>query len=268
MQTEKSMSRKIVITSGKGGVGKTSVCANLGIRLASLGKRVCMVDADFGLNNLDLVTGLENLVVYDAIDCIEGRCRPKQALIRSKANKNAYILPSIHSLSKPEFPPEKLKDLIEGLSTSFDFVLIDCPAGVSGGFKTAVSVADEALLITTPHLSSLRDADKVIAFLRSFKTQTIKLVINRVRGDLVVGGMTISPEEIEKTLKCRLAGVIPEDDRIFLYSAGFLPPDSPSYKAFKILASNVANDKDRIFNYSKEYRGFLGSIRRGLKRTL
>ena len=262
------MARKIVITSGKGGVGKTSIVANLGIRLATSGKRVCMVDADFGLNNLDLVTGLENMVVYDAIDCIEGRCRPTQALIRSKASKNAYILPSIHSLSKPDFPPDRLKELIEGLSSSFDFVLIDCPAGVSAGFKTAVSVADEAILVTTPHLSSLRDADKVLACLRSLKTQTIRLVVNRVRGDLVVGKVMLSPEEIEKTLKCRLLGVIPEDDRVFLYSAGFLPPDSPSFKAFKILSTNLLSGKEKLYNYDGEYRGFIGSIRRGLKRTL
>ena len=262
------MARKIVVTSGKGGVGKTTIVANLGVRIASSGKRVCMIDADFGLNNLDLVMGLENLVVYDAIDCMEGRCRPKQALIRSNANKNAYILPSIHSLSKPEFPPEKLSELIEGLSSAFDFVLIDCPAGVGGGFKTAVLSADEALIVTTPHLSALRDADKVIACLRSYKNQSVKLVVNRVRGDLVVGGVMLSPEEIVNTLKCPLAGVIPDDDGVFLHSAGFIPYDSPSYKAFKILASNVINGKDRIYNYSSEYKGFWGSIRRGLKRNL
>ncbi len=262
------MARKIVITSGKGGVGKTSVAGNLGVRLALNGKRVCMVDADLGLNNLDMVMACENLVVYDIADCIEGRCRPKQALIQSKISKNAFIMPSVHSFSKGGISSERLGELITGLATSFDFVIIDCPAGVGEEFRRAVSVADEALVVTTPHLSALRDADKVLSSLRSLKIENVKIIVNRVRGDLVVSGQAISPEDIEKALKCPLAGIIPEDDGIFLYNAGEIPPQSPSFKAFKILAGNVALSRRKIYDYSKDYMGFWGSIRRGLKRTL
>lgn len=262
------MARKIVVTSGKGGVGKTSVLANLGVRLAFSGKRVCMVDADVGLNNLDMVMACENLVVYDLADCIEGRCRPKQALIQSRICKNAYVLPSFHSISGEALSFERFAELIEGLATTFDVILIDCPAGIGESFRRAVFSADEALVVTTPHLSALRDADKVLANLRGMKTQSVRLVVNRVRGDLVVSGRMLSPEDIEKTLKCKVAGVIPDDDSVFLCNAGVIPPESPSYKAFKILAHNVISDKKKIYDYSKEYRGFWGSIKRGLKRTL
>ena len=262
------MARKIVITSGKGGVGKTTVLANLGIRLAIGGKRVCMIDADVGLNNLDMVTACENLVVYDLADCIEGRCRPKQALIQTRISKNAYVLPSFHSLSSESFTFERFSDLIEGLSTSFDFVLIDCPAGIGESFRRAVYSADEALVVTSPHLSALRDADKVIANLRGMKINSIKLVINRVRGDLVTSGKTLSPEDIEKALKCRAVGIIPDDDNAFLCNAGEIPPDSPSYKAIKILAKNVVFDKYKAYDCAKDYKGFIGGIKRALKKSL
>ena len=262
------MARKIVVTSGKGGVGKTTVLANLGIRIAQCGKRVCMIDADVGLNNLDMVTACESLVVYDLADCIEGRCRPKQALIQTRISKNAYVLPSFHSLSVTEISFERFSDLVEGLSASFDVILIDCPAGIGESFRRAVYSADEALLVATPHLSSVRDADKVLANLRGMKMESVKLVINRVRGDLVVSGRTLSPEDVEKTLKCRMAGIIPDDDSVFLCNAGEIPPESPSFKAFKILAHNVVTNKYRTFDYAKNYKGFFGSIRRGIKRSI
>lgn len=262
------IARKIVITSGKGGVGKTSLLANLGLRLALGGKSVCMVDADFGLNNLDMVTACENLVTYDVADCIEGRCRPKQALIQCKASKNAYLLPSSHTFTRTEIPSDRLNQLISGIATSFDFVLIDCPAGMSEEFKKAVCLADEALVVTTPHLSALRDADKVLASLRAMKIDKVKIVVNRVRGDLIVGGLALSPEEIEKALCTPLAGIIPDDDQVFLCNAGELPPESHAFKAFKILANNVLLGKRKIYDYSKEYLGFWGSIRRGLKQNL
>lgn len=262
------MSRKIVITSGKGGVGKTSVVANLGVRLAQVGKRVCMVDADFGLNNLDMMLGLEGLVTYDVSDCIEGRCRPKQALVQSRITRNAYVLPSVHSLSGYEISTDRLNELIDGLATSFDYVLVDCPAGLGGGFTRAVSACDEAIIVTTPQLFSLRDADKVYASLRGMKTDSVRLVINRVRGDLILDGLMLSPEEIEATLKCPLLGVIPDDDSVLLCNAGEIPPEAPSFSAFKILAGNLLSGKVKIYNYAKEYSGFVGSIKRGLKRTL
>lgn len=261
------MAKKIVITSGKGGVGKTTTLANLGLNLACFGKRVCMIDADLGLNNLDMVLGLESLIVYDLSDCIEGRCRPKQALVQSRNSKNAYLLPSVHSFVGKDVK-EPFKELIEGLSTCFDYILIDCPAGIGEEFRRAISLADEAIIVTTPHLSALRDADKVLANLRSLKIENVSIVVNRVRGDLIVSGHMISPEEIEDTLKCKLLGVIPDDDFVFLCSAGEIPPEAQSYKAFKILANNLIDGKNKIYSYSKDYLGFWGSIRRGLKKTL
>lgn len=262
------MAKCIVITSGKGGVGKTTVTANLGFRLASLGKRVCITDADFGLNNLDVVTGVENLVVYDVVDCIEGKCRAKQALIQSPVNKNLYILPAVHSFFKGEVSSENLKELIDGLSPSFDYILIDCPAGIDIGFRRAVSVCSEALVVTSSQLSSLRDADKVLAILRSFRLDYVGLIVNRVRGDLVADGVVLSPEEIAGVLKTDILGIIPDDDAVFLNNAGLLPSDSPAARAIKILASNLVNGKNRLYNYKADYVGFFGSIRRSLKRNL
>ena len=262
------MSRKIVITSGKGGVGKTTVTANLGYRLASMGKRVCLVDADFGLNNLDVATGVEQSVVYDVIDCIEGRCRAKQALIESPSRKNLFVLPSAHSFARSEVNANSFNELIEGLSNSFDYVLIDCPAGVGGGFHKAITSSDEAIIVTALQLSALRDADKVIGIVKSYNLKKVSLVVNMVRGDLVADKTIISPEKAEDILKTELIGVIPSDDGLLLNNAVNLPCDSPSYKAFKTLASNVEKNRNKIFNYSADYVGFLGSIRRGLKRTL
>lgn len=262
------MARKIVVTSGKGGVGKTSVAANLGIRLARSGKRVCIADADFGLNNLDVVTGVENLVVYDISDCVEGRCRAVQALVEIPSAKNVYVLPSVRAFARNSITENAVNELIEGLSAVFDYIVIDCPAGINDGFSLAVSAAEEALVVTTPQLSSLRDADKVLSVLRGYGMDKIRLVINRIRGDLVAGGDMLSPEEIEKTLHCSLAGVIPDDDNVFLCNAGLIPPDSPAFKAFGTLASNVASGKSKIYDYISKYSGFLGAIRRGIKRNI
>ena len=262
------MSRKIVITSGKGGVGKTTVTANLGYRLASMGKRVCLVDADFGLNNLDVASGVEQSVIYDVVDCIEGRCRPKQALIESPSRKNLFVLPSVHSFARSEIDSNSFNELIEGLSGSFDYVLIDCPAGVSGGFHKAVTSSDEAIIVTTLQLSALRDADKVIGIVKSYNLKKVSVVVNMVRGDLVADKAIISPEKAEDILKTELIGVIPSDDGVLLNNAVNLPCDCGAYKAFKTLASNVEKNRNKIFNYSADYVGFIGSIRRGLKRTL
>ena len=262
------MARKIVITSGKGGVGKTSVMANLGARLATMGKRVCLVDMDFGLNNLDVVMGVESLIVYDIVDCIEGKCRAKQALIESPDRKNLYILPSVHSFTKSQVSPENIKELFTSIDASFDFIFLDCPAGIDAGFHRAVSVCDEAFVVTTPQLSSLRDADKVLSILRSYSLLSVSVIINRVRGDLVVEGMTLSPEEIENVLKTEVIGIVPEDDGVFLYNAGNIPPELEASKAFRLLAANVIGGKNKIYNYAKNYVGFFGSIRRGLKKNL
>ena len=198
------MARKIVITSGKGGVGKTTLTANLGIALASLGQRVCLIDIDFGLNNLDVVMGVENKVVYNIVDVLEGRCRIKQALVQHSNLKNLFVLPSGSNECGYRISGQSIKLLIESFSPLFDYIFFDCPAGIDIGFHRAVSCADEAIVVTTPSLTSLRDADKVISILNSYKLNKVGLVVNRARGDLIMSEKMLTPYDIQALLKIEL----------------------------------------------------------------
>ena len=262
------MSRRIVVTSGKGGVGKTTVVANLGSMLANMGQRVVLIDIDFGLNNLDVVLGVENKVVYDICDVLEGRCRIKQALVQSNDKKNLYILPSGNTDVCSLISGQNIKLLIESISPIFDYVILDCPAGIDVGFHRAVSCADEALVVVTPNLPSLRDADKVLSVLDSYKLDKNFIVINRARGDLIVGEKMMMPKDIQSILKTEIIGVLPEEDAVFLSSGYRLPVRSDSYKAYKILANNVHRDNNKIFDVTGKYCGFLGSIRRCIKKSV
>ena len=256
------MARNIVITSGKGGVGKTTVAACLSAQLARKGQRVILCDADFGLNNIDVVAGVENLVVYDLVDVIEGRCRAKQALIRHPDFGNLYILTSSHSAPERYVSPQSFKIVLDGLSPQFDFVLIDCPAGIDDGFHRAVAAADEAIVVATPHVSSLRDADKVITLLKSYRLNAVSLVVNKMRGDLLLSGESLTPMEIEKLLKLPVLGILPEEYAIY---GGELTDLHP---AFKMLAGNLLTGKNKLFDVTKKYTGALGALRRMLKRNL
>lgn len=263
------MTRKIVITSGKGGVGKTTVCANLGCHLSMLGLRVALVDIDFGLNNLDVVMGLENKVVYDIVDVIEGRCRAKQALVQDREYKNLYVLPSSRNSERYDVSGQNVKMVLNSLSPTFDYILIDCPAGIGAGFHRAVSCADEGIVVTTPHLSSLRDADKAIALLKSYRTKS-RLVINKVRGDLILNREMISPDEIVSLLGLDLLGILPEEDNVFLYGnyGKTIAYKGDAKDAFSMLASNLHFGTRHVFDYLKKYTGFWGSIKRSIKRSL
>ena len=174
------MSDIIVVTSGKGGVGKTTTAANLGIGLANLQKKVVMVDTDIGLRNLDVVLGLENRIVYNLVDVIEGRCRLKQALIRDKRQKELYLLPSAQTRDKTAVTPEQMRKLCDELRTQFDYVLLDCPAGIEQGFFNAIAGADRAVVVTTPEVSSIRDADRIIGILESSGLSDVFLIIKRI----------------------------------------------------------------------------------------
>ncbi len=262
------MARKIVITSGKGGVGKTTVTANLGIALAGMGVRVVLVDIDFGLNNLDVVMGVENKIVYDLLDIIEGRCRAKQALVQDNEKKNLFILPSGSVKSSSQISGQQIKLIIENISPMFDYVLIDCPAGIDVGFHRAVSCADEAIVVATPSLPSLRDADKVLAVLASYKPDFIGLVVNRARGDLIMSDKMMMPSDIQALLKTDIIGVLPEEDAVFLSSGYSLPKRSDSYRAYKMLAMNVHKHTKKIFDVTYKYSGFFGSIRRSIKKSI
>ena len=228
--------RRIVVTSGKGGVGKTTLTAALGRKLARAGSRVVLVDADVGLNNLDVVTGVERRVVYDIGDVLAGRCRAFQALV-ADSESSLRILPS--SRDCLSISAQAFSQVIASLP-DFDFALIDCPAGIELGFHRAVSAADEAIVVVTPSASSIRDADKVLTLLKSYPLKDASLVVNRVRPDLVRKGETLSAGEIGGLVRTPVIGVIPEDDAVTVYQQlGTFPTDSPSDRAYAYLAQNV-----------------------------
>ena len=257
------MARRIVITSGKGGVGKTTVAVQLGLCLAAKGERVVLADADVGLNNIDVVSGVENAVIYDVADVIEGRCRAAQALVRHPESPNLFILSSNRTDPNRYISPQAMRLVLENLSPKYDYILIDSPAGIGGGFHRAVAAAEEALVVTTPHLSSLRDADKVISVLQSYRLKKVELVVNMVRGDLIVDGEILSPREISQLLKIPLAGAVPQEDGVFLGEGG-----GGARKAFRLLAANIMNGTHKLYNATNRYNGFFGSIRRSLKKSL
>ena len=181
------MGKSIVVTSGKGGVGKTTAAANIGTGLAQIGRRVCLVDADIGLRNLDVVMGLENRIVYDLIDVVEGNCRIRSALIKDKRLENLFLLPAAQTREKDAVSPEQMQVLIEDLKKEFDYVLVDCPAGIEQGFKNAIAGADVAIIVTTPEVSAVRDADRIVGLLEASELYDPQLIINRIRPDMVRG---------------------------------------------------------------------------------
>lgn len=210
------MSEVIVVTSGKGGVGKTTTVANIGTGLASLDKKVVLVDTDIGLRNLDVVLGLENRIVYNLVDVIEGNCRMKQALIKDKRYSNLYLLPSAQTRDKTSVTPEQMKKLCEELKNQFDYIILDCPAGIEQGFKNAIAGADKALVVTTPEVSAIRDADRIIGLLEAEDLRDIHLIINRLRMDMIRRGDMMSVEDVVDILAVPLIGTIPDDETVVI----------------------------------------------------
>lgn len=210
------MSRVIVITSGKGGVGKTTTTANLGSALSQLGCKVALVDADFGLRNLDLLLGLEQRIVYTAIDVIAGDCSLEKALVRDKRQPNLVLLPAAQSRNKEAITPEQMKELVEQLSKSHDYVLIDSPAGIEMGFRNAIAAASEAIIVTTPEMAAVRDADRVVGLLENEAIKKIHLIVNRLRPEMIQLNQMISVEDILDLLVIPLLGIIPDDQRIII----------------------------------------------------
>lgn len=209
------MDKVIVITSGKGGVGKTTTTANIGTGLALMGKRVALVDTDIGLRNLDVVLGLENRIVFDLVDVVEGTCRLKQALIKDKRYDGLFLLPAAQTRNKMSVTPEQMKQVIADLEEEFDYILIDCPAGIEQGFMNAVAGARSAIVVTVPEVSSVRDADRIIGLLSANEIDDVKLLINRFRADLVKKGDMLSVDDLMEILGIDLIGIVPEDELIF-----------------------------------------------------
>lgn len=203
------MSEVIVVTSGKGGVGKTTTTANLGTGLAQLDKKVVMIDTDIGLRNLDVVMGLENRIVYNLVDVVEGNCRVKQALIKDKKYPNLFLLPSAQTRDKTSVNPEQMKKLVEELKEEFDYILLDCPAGIEQGFKNAIAGADRALIVTTPEVSAIRDADRIIGLLEANDIKKIHLIVNRIDMDMVKRGDMMSVDDVVEILAIDPIGVVP-----------------------------------------------------------
>ena len=235
--------RVIVITSGKGGVGKTTTTANIGAALADKGHKVLLIDTDIGLRNLDVVMGLENRIVYDLIDVIEGRCRISQALIKDKRCQNLVLLPAAQIRDKNDVNVDQMKELISSLKDSFDYILIDCPAGIEQGFKNAIAAADEAVVVTTPEVSATRDADRIIGLLEAAGIKSPRIVVNRLRIDMVKDKNMLSVEDILDILAVKLLGVVPDDETVVISTNKGEPlvykGDSLAAKAFKNIASRI-----------------------------
>jgi septum site-determining protein MinD len=208
------MARIITITSGKGGVGKTTTTANLGTALAMHGSRVAVIDADIGLRNLDVVMGLENRIVYDLVDVIEGRARLRQALIKDKRLTELYLLPAAQTRDKDCVSADDMVSLVKQLHDIVDFVLIDSPAGIENGFRNALSGADEVLIVTTPEVSAVRDADRVVGLVEAAEKGPPRLIVNRIKPRLIERGEMLSMDQVVEILAITPVGVIPEDEAI------------------------------------------------------
>jgi septum site-determining protein MinD len=242
--SQTGLGRSIVVTSGKGGVGKTTVTANLGAALADGGKRVVVVDADVGLRNLDVVMGLENRVRLHSLDVIEGDCELDEALVRDRMRKSLMLLPAAQNRDKDEIEPDEMLDLVEELREEFDIVLVDCPAGIEQGFRNAVAGAQEAIIVTTPEVSAVRDADRVAGLLPN--DMPARLIINRLRPNLVRKGTMMSVDDVLDILRLDLIGVIPDDKEVIVATnrgkAVIDMPGSPTGQALRRIASRLLGE--------------------------
>lgn len=240
------MGEAIVVTSGKGGVGKTTTSANLGTALALQGQKVCMVDTDIGLRNLDVVMGLENRIIYDIIDVAEGRCRLAQALVKDKRFDELYMLPAAQTKDKYDIQPEQVKQIVDDLKRDFDYIIIDCPAGIEQGFRNAVAGADAAVVVTTPENAAVRDADRVIGLLEQHRI-AVRLIINRIRPNMVKTGEMLDVDEIVQVLAVDLLGIVPDDEKVIKAANSGEPtvmdPSSRAAIAYRNIARRVLGEK-------------------------
>ena len=263
------MGEVIVITSGKGGVGKTTTTANIGAGLSEAGKKVVVIDTDLGLRNLDVVMGLENLIVYNLVDVIEGSCRLKQALIRDKRYENLYLLPSAQTKDKSAISPGQMKKLTSELKEDFDYILLDCPAGIEQGFHNAIAGADRALVVTTPEVSAIRDADRIIGLLEKSGLRDNALIINRIRMDMVRRGDMMSVEDVADILAIPVIGAVPDDEDIVISANQGEPlvaAGSMAGEAFLNICRRISGESVPFMDLDP-HRGILVRISGFLKRA-
>ncbi|WP_027092684.1 septum site-determining protein MinD [Cohnella thermotolerans] len=259
------MGEAIVVTSGKGGVGKTTTSANLGTALALLGRKVCMVDTDIGLRNLDVVMGLENRIIYDLIDVAEGRCRLNQALVKDKRFDELYMLPAAQTKDKQDITPEQVRKIVEELKPDYDYVIIDCPAGIEQGFDNAVAGADQAIVVTTPENAAVRDADRVIGILEQRGFKSPKLLINRIRPNMLKSGDMLEIDDICQVLAIDLIGIVP-DDEIVIKAANqgeptVMNPSSRAAIAYRNVARRILGETVPLMQL-EEKSGMFGRVKK------
>jgi septum site-determining protein MinD len=258
------MTAKIAtITSGKGGVGKTTATANLGVALASIGQRVVCIDADIGLRNLDVIMGLENRIVYDLVDVIEGRAKLRQSLIKDKRLSDLYLIPAAQTRDKSAVSPQDMIRLTDELRPDFDWVLIDSPAGIERGFRNAIAPADIVLVVTNPEVSSVRDADRIIGLIEAEEKGPGKLIVNRIKPEMVKRGDMLDTPDILEVLAIDLIGIIPEDEHVIVASNQGMPvaldPKSRAGRAFQNTARRL-NGEDVPFEAMDVSDGFFGRL--------
>ncbi|NIS82151.1 MAG: septum site-determining protein MinD [Anaerolineales bacterium] len=260
------MSVKVItITSGKGGVGKTTATANIGAALAEMGLRVVCIDADIGLRNLDVVMGLENRIVYDLVDVVEGRCKLRQAMIRDKRLEEFYLIPAAQTRDKTAVSPQDMIRLTDELRPDFDWILIDSPAGIERGFRNAIAPADLVFIITNPEVSAVRDADRIIGLVEAEEKGPSRLIINRVKPEMIRRGDMLATEDVLDVLAIELIGIVPEDESVIVAAnkglAVVLDPRSKAGGAFRNIARRMKGE-DVPFEALQVPDGFFGRLSR------
>ena len=266
------MTRIITITSGKGGVGKTTIVANLGTALAKLGKKVALIDADFGLRNLDLLLGLENRVVYTILEVIAGECSIEKALVKDKRQPGLALLPAAQNRNKEAVSPEQVKEIISKITPNFDYLIVDCPAGIELGFRNAIAAAKEAIIVTTPEMAAVRDADRVIGLLEAEGIKKISLIVNRLRAEMVQLDKMISVEDIIDLLVIPLIGIVPDDERVIVSTNRGEPivlEDRPSLPgmALRNIARRLEGEEVPFLDLMASYDNLFTRLRRLFKKT-
>lgn len=251
------MGEAIVITSGKGGVGKTTTTANIGTALALSDKKVCLIDTDIGLRNLDVLMGLENRIIYNLVDVAEGKCGLNAALIRDKRFECLHVLPAAQTVDKASINPEQMKQIVDELKQDYDYILIDCPAGIEQGYKNAVAGADKSIVVTTPETSAVRDADRIIGLLEKEKhMEPPKLIINRIRRNLVKNGDMLDVDDVVSILAIELLGIVFDDDAVIAASNRgepiVLDPSSRASIAYRNIARRILGESVPLMSFQDQ----------------
>ncbi|WP_075527742.1 septum site-determining protein MinD [Sporosarcina ureilytica] len=260
------MGEAIVITSGKGGVGKTTTTANLGTALALQGKKVCLVDTDIGLRNLDVILGLENRIIYDLVDVIEGRCKIHQALVKDKRfEEGLFLLPAAQTTDKNAINADQMKVLVEELKRDYDYILIDCPAGIEQGYKNAVAGADRAIVVTTPEISAVRDADRIIGLLEQEDIEPPKLIINRIKRNLINNNDALDVNDITTHLSIDLLGIIMDDEQVISSSNKGEPivmdPSNSAALGYRNIARRILGESVPLMSIEQNRNGFFSKLK-------